>query len=294
MFTRSKAVKWSVPTISRIGWVRCVSSQRNDFSPIVSHVIPEAAPERGNLESRKYQLEIPRCAIAHLRFAFLAPRNDRLGSGRVGGDTGLDDLVRVLHRVAPLDLVDVLHSRPHLAPDRVLAVEERCIVEADEELAVGGIRAGGARHRGGAAHMRLLVELGLELLAGAAGAGALRTPRLRHTAFDHAVEHDAVVKSLAHQFLDPRDVARRKVGPHFDGDRSLRGFEDQSIFGVSHALFSTGWGGRFRFWNWTANGRPATAPAIPSLNGIGVQRCNASITAMRYISRSLSVACSDS
>ena len=39
---------------------------------------------------------------------------------------------------------------------------------------------------------------------------------------------------------------------------------------------------------------PATAPAMLSVNGIGVQRCNASITAMRYCSRSLSVACSDS
>ena len=112
-------------------------------------------------------------------------------------------------------------------------------------------------------------------------AGALRTAGLRHEAFDHAVEHDAVVKSLAHQFLDPRDVAGGKIGPHFDRDRSLRGFEDQSIFGVSHALFSAGWGGGFRLWNWTANGRPATAPAMLSVNGIGVQRCNVSITAIR-------------
>src|ERR1700682_1068379 len=173
-------------------------------------------------------------------------------SRRVERHPRLDDLVRALHRLAALDLVDVLHARRDLAPDRVLVVEEGSIVEADEELAVAGIRAGGARHRGGAAHMRLLVEFGLQFLAGAAGAGALRTPRLRHKAFDHAVEHDAVVKSLAHQFLDPRDVSGLKVGTHFDGDRSRRGFEDQSIFGVSHALFSTGWCGRFRFWNWTA------------------------------------------
>jgi hypothetical protein len=33
-------------------------------------------------------------------------------------------------------------------------------------------------------------------------------------------------------------VAGRQVGPHFNSDRSLGGFEDQSIFGVSHALFS--------------------------------------------------------
>src|SRR5665647_1616816 len=99
---------------------------------------------------------------------------------RVQRHAGLDDLVGVLHRLAALDLVDVLHALGHLAPDRVLVVEEGSIVEADEELAVAGIRAGGARHRGGAAHMRLLVELGLQLLAGAAGAGALRTAGLRH------------------------------------------------------------------------------------------------------------------
>src|ERR1700736_4036927 len=162
----------------------------------------------------------------------------------------LDDLVRVLHRLAALDLVDVLHARRHLAPDGVLIVEERCIVEADEELTVAGIRAGGTRHRGRSAHMWLLIELGLELLAGTAGAGALRASRLRHETFDHAVEHDAVVKSLAHQFLDPRDVAGGEIGAHLDGHWALRGFQDQSIFGVSHVLFSPGWGGGFRLWNW--------------------------------------------
>src|SRR6266404_3780545 len=118
-----------------------------------------------------------------------------------------DDLVRVLHRFAALDLVDVFHARRHLAPDRVLAVEESGIVETDEELAVAGIRIRGTRHRSRAAHMGLIVELGLELLARAAGAGPLRTAGLRHEALDHAVEHDAIVKALAHQFLDPRDDA---------------------------------------------------------------------------------------
>src|ERR1700716_1579981 len=133
------------------------------------------------------------------------PAYDDLRSRRVGGHAGLDDLVRVLHRLAALDLVDVLHALGDLAPDRVLVVQERGIVEADEELAVAGIRARGARHRSGAAHMRLLVEFGLELFAGAAGAGAMRATGLGHKALDHAMEHDAVVKSLAHQFLDAGD-----------------------------------------------------------------------------------------
>src|SRR5436305_10057411 len=108
----------------------------------------------------------------------------------------LDDLVGILDRLAALDLVDVLHAFGHLAPDRVLAVEEGGVVEADEELAVAGIRARRARHRGSAADMRFLVELGFQLLAGSAGTGAVRTAGLRHEALDHAVEHDAVVKTL--------------------------------------------------------------------------------------------------
>src|ERR1700712_1506345 len=118
----------------------------------------------------------------------------------------LDDLVGILHRLAALDLVDVFHARGDLAPHRILVVEEGSVVEADEELAVAGIRARRTRHRRGAADMRLLVEFGLEFLAGTARAGALRTSGLRHESVDDAMENDAVVKSLAHQFLDPRDM----------------------------------------------------------------------------------------
>src|ERR1700733_5664985 len=96
----------------------------------------------------------------------------------------LDDLVRIPHRLAALDLVDVFHARGDLAPHRVLVVEEGSIIEADEELAVAGIRTGRARHRRGATHMRLLVELGLQLLARAPGAGALRASGLRHETID--------------------------------------------------------------------------------------------------------------
>src|SRR3954447_4159641 len=142
--------------------------------------------------------------------------------------------------------------------------------------------------------MRLLVELGLQLLARTAGAGALRAAGLRHETLDYAMEYDAVVKSLANQFLDPGHVVRRQIRAHLDGDGALRRLQDQSIFGVSHALFSWFWGGGFLFRNRIANGRPATAPAMLSVNGIGVQRCNASITARRYCSLSLSPACSDS
>src|SRR3954454_25191025 len=229
------------------------------------------------------------CGRTSAHFVFSAPRLPmaRPGAvrsnylGRVGGHMRLHDLVGILHRLAALDLVAILHAGRDLAPDGVLAVEEGRVIKADEELAVAGIRTGGTCHRRRATDMRLLVELGLELLARTPGAGALRTTGLRHEALDHAMEDDAILKTFTHQLLDARDVTGREVWPHFNGDASLRGIQDQSIFGDSHALFSTGWGGDFRVRNCTANGRPATAPAIPSVNGIGVQRCNASMTATR-------------
>src|ERR1700737_3809532 len=78
-------------------------------------------------------------------------------------DCRLDDLVGVLDRLAALDLVDVLHAFDHLAPDGILLVEEAGVVEADEELAVGAVRALRTRHRQRAAHMRLGVELGRQI-----------------------------------------------------------------------------------------------------------------------------------
>src|SRR5260221_6509724 len=118
--------------------------------------------------------------IRRRRASRFCPRMTIWASRRVRGHMRLDDLVGVLYRLAALDLVDVFHALGHLAPDRVLVVEERGIVEADEELAVAGIRAGGARHRSRATHMRFLVELGLQLLAGSARARFLPTSRPWH------------------------------------------------------------------------------------------------------------------
>src|SRR5690606_33373871 len=55
---------------------------------------------------------------------------------RVGRDLHGRDLVRVLHGLATLDLVDVFHALDDLPPDGVLAIEETRVVEHDEELAV--------------------------------------------------------------------------------------------------------------------------------------------------------------
>src|SRR6266404_3110021 len=141
----------------------------------------------------------------------------------------LDDLVGVAYRLAALDLVDILHALGDFPPRRILAVEETGIVEADEELAVAGVRALGARHRDGATHMRLAIELGLELLAGAAGSGALGASGLRHESLDDAVKNHAVVEPIAHQLLDARHMPGREVGPHLDHHLALGRVEDQGI-----------------------------------------------------------------
>src|SRR5579883_396659 len=186
---------------------------------------------------------------------FAPPRNDGVKSRRVGGHARLHDLVGVLHRLAALDLVDVLHALGDLAPNGVLAVQEGGVVEADEELAVAGVGVGRARHRGGAAHMRFLVELGLQLLARAAHAGAVRAAGLRHEAVDHAMEHDTVVEAFADQLLDAGHVVGGEIGTHLDRHGALGGLKDQSIFGNSHARFS-GWGVGLGLdvWNRIQNG----------------------------------------
>ena len=111
----------------------------------------------------------------------------------------------------------MLHALHHLAPDRVLAVEEAAIVEADEELAVGAVGIGGAGHRGGTADMGLAAELGGQIgLARAAGAGPGRVAALGHKPIDHAMEDNPVVKALLDQLLDPIDMAGRQIGPKPD------------------------------------------------------------------------------
>src|SRR5262249_39654589 len=112
----------------------------------------------------------------------------RRPSLRIGRHARGDDAVRIAHRLAALDLVDILHAGGHLAPHRVLPVEPVRLGKADEELAVPGIVVARARHRDGAAHMWLVGKLRLELLPGAASAGAVGAPGLRHEAVDDAVE----------------------------------------------------------------------------------------------------------
>ena len=74
----------------------------------------------------------------------------------------------------------------------------------------------------------------LSFRAGTAGAGAVRATGLRHEAVDHAVKNNSVVKTVLHQFLDTRDMSRRKVGAHLDHDFTFGGLQRQRIFWLRH------------------------------------------------------------
>ena len=80
--------------------------------------------------------------------------------------------------------------------------------------------------------MFVLAEFSFQFLAGSARTGSLRAAGLRHEAIDHAVENNAVVKSLANKLLDPGYVSGRKIGFHFNDDRSLARFHEKGVLGI--------------------------------------------------------------
>ncbi len=80
--------------------------------------------------------------------------------------------------------------------------------------------------------MRRVREFGLQVRqVRSAGAPAVRAAALRHEAFDHPVEGDAVVESAVSQRHQPCHMARRQVGAQADGHLgrfARRGFDGHS------------------------------------------------------------------
>src|SRR5690606_20591277 len=125
------------------------------------------------------------------------------GGSALDGDRLDDDRVdRLVHRAGGGG-ADGVHDLTaglvgDLAEDRVLAVEPRGGVEGDEELRAVGARAGvGHGEQVGLVEDELGVDLVLERVARATGAGAQRATALDHEALDHPVEAQAVVVLLA-------------------------------------------------------------------------------------------------
>src|SRR5207248_3529400 len=75
-------------------------------------------------------------------------------------------------------------------------------------------------HRKRAAPHRVVVDLVLELVAGAAHAGAGRVAALDHEALDHAVEDDAVVEAVTRELDEILDRLWRVVVKELDADRA--------------------------------------------------------------------------
>src|SRR5215204_1355672 len=134
-----------------------------------------------------------------------------------------------------LDRVDGLHARGDLTEDGVLAVEPGSRVGGhDEELAAVrvGPRVG---HREGAADDLVLVDLVLELVAGAAGAGALRTAALNHEVADHAVEDQPVVVAVLRELHEVVDGLGCVLGEQLQLNLAVVGVHG----GLAHRLFAT-------------------------------------------------------
>src|SRR5207248_6034539 len=102
----------------------------------------------------------------------------------------------------------------------------------DVELAAGRVGMLAASHGDAAAQVLLLVELRLDLVAGAAGPVALGTAALHHEVRHDAMEREAVVEALLgerHEVLDgPGRVLREEV------DADLLAVVERDDGGLAH------------------------------------------------------------
>ena len=107
------------------------------------------------------------------------------------------------------DGVHHVHAGGHLAKGGVLAVQMLGVGVHDEELAAGGVGAGGTGHADRTPRLWLQVvlhaveeELALDAVAGAAHAGALRAAALDHEAGNDSVEDQAVIIDMVMAQVD--------------------------------------------------------------------------------------------
>ena len=108
----------------------------------------------------------------------------------------------------------------------------------------------------------------------------MRAAGLRHEAIDDPMKRDAVVKAIAHQLLDARDVTGREVRPHKNHDLALGGLQRERVLDIRHGTFPASLSLRWSI-NRMVNGRPANAFPSALLNGRGAQRLIILATATR-------------
>ncbi len=100
-----------------------------------------------------------------------------------------------------------------LAECRVLSIEVRHPIQADEDLGTGGIGIAGACHRQDARFVKVLIELGRDGIPWTARAGSLRAADLQHESGNDAMHDDAVVKPDASQTDQVPTMSRGHIGP---------------------------------------------------------------------------------
>ena len=105
------------------------------------------------------------------------------------------------------DLVEDLLAGDELTKGRIFIIKEGGVAVADEELAAGAVRVARARHGEHALHVGAVVELGLDHVAGSAGAGGaagadlgVGATALDHEALDDSVKGRTVIKSFTGEF----------------------------------------------------------------------------------------------
>ena len=122
-----------------------------------------------------------------------------------------------------------------LAKGGVLAVEEVCIAKTDKKLAAGGVRIGRSGHRDDTANMWTIVELGLDRMAGTAGAPevferlilGLRVAALDHESGHDTVKASAIVKPIVGQLGEVCHRAGGDIGLKFYGYFPLGGLDSR-------------------------------------------------------------------
>src|SRR5712692_5585872 len=137
------------------------------------------------------------------------------------------------------ELVEHVVALDQLTEGGVLTVEKLRVSQADEKLAARGVRVLRTGHGNGAAAMRACVELGLDRVAGAAGAPARvrlwiarqRVPTLDHETLDDAVKGGPIVEAFFGEGLEIFDGFGRHVRPEAKDYVSVGGLDDGTFVG---------------------------------------------------------------
>ena len=124
-------------------------------------------------------------------------------------------------------------SCPAVTRPKTVCLPSRCgrrLGGDDEELRAVRVRPR-VRHRERAADDLVLVELVLELVAGASRAGPERAPALDHEVRDHAVEREPVVEAVGRELREILDRLRSLAGVELELDRALARVQDGARHG---------------------------------------------------------------